>query len=605
MDVRDQIKSRLSITEVAGLYVDLKPAGKNLKALCPFHTEKTPSFFVMPDKNTFTCFGCSKFGDIFTLVQEMENLSFPEAMNFLTEKFNIPVDKTNRQKSIPTDVYTRINEIALKYFKDNFSDSPEGKQAMNYLRQRGINEDTIRLFSLGYAENRWDGLSNHLKRQSCDMTKAVELGLVIRNPQKNSVYDRFRGRIIFPIYSESGALIAFGGRTIFDDPSKYLNSPDTPLYKKSNHLYGFNHAKDMIREKKSVVLVEGYFDMVSLYQNGVKNVVASLGTALTEQQIYLLKRFCDTIYIYYDSDKAGIAAAVRAIEKMFEQNINPYIITAADAKDPDDLIRQKGLKAFLQLLEQSDDGFKFLLTNIAQKYDLKVPERKNQAVERLMVFIDKFSEPIIKDEYTRMAADFFQVDEKNLKLKLKFKDKPTSAALTGEGDAAVRGLDITPAERIFLESIVAMPELIEHLDGVLDSELLSLLAGRNIIRLLLGNYNPRAKQIEDYGKIGTELNAPERVELRNIFNSSERIEKDKKHLEQNIEASVSTFADMLNRQKFKQIDQRIKIAERENNMPEALRLMAEKSKHIKNKFNLNIEMNANKYTGGTVERPQQ
>ncbi|MDQ1355307.1 MAG: primase, partial [Acidobacteriota bacterium] len=263
MDVRDQIKSRLSITEVAGLYVDLKPAGKNLKALCPFHTEKTPSFFVMPDKNTFTCFGCNKFGDIFTLVQEMEHMSFPEAMNFLTEKFNIPVDKTNRQKSIPTDVYTSINEIALKYFKDNLSDSPESKQAVNYLRQRGITDDTIRLFSLGYAENKWDGLSNHLRQQSCDMAKAVELGLVIRNPQKNSVYDRFRGRIIFPIYSESGALIAFGGRTIFDDPSKYLNSPDTPLYKKSNHLYGFNRAKDMIREKKSVILVEGYFDMVS------------------------------------------------------------------------------------------------------------------------------------------------------------------------------------------------------------------------------------------------------------------------------------------------------------------------------------------------------
>lgn len=605
MDVRDQIKSRLSITEVAGLYVDLKPAGKNLKALCPFHTEKTPSFFVMPDKNTFTCFGCHKFGDIFTLVQEMENMSFPEAMNFLTEKFNLPVDKTNRQKSIPTDVYTRINEIALKYFKDNLSDSPEGKQAMNYLRQRGISDDTIRLFSLGYAENRWDGLSNHLRRQSSDMAKAVELGLVIRNPQKNSVYDRFRGRIIFPIYSESGALIAFGGRTIFDDPSKYLNSPDTPLYKKSNHLYGFNRAKDMIREKKSVVLVEGYFDMVSLYQNGVKNTVASLGTALTEQQIYLLKRFCDTIYIYYDSDTAGIAAAVRAIEKMFEQNINPYIISSTDAKDPDDFIRQKGLKAFLQILENANDGFKFLIVNITRKYDLKIPERKSQAVESLMGFIDKFNDPIIKDEYTRMAADFFQVDEKNLKLKLKLKEKSISTTLASENDAAARGLDITPAERIFLESIVAMPELIEHLGEGLGSELLSLLAGRNIIRLLLSHYNPRAKQIEDYGKISMELNAPERVELRNIFNSSEHIEKDKKHLEKNMEASVSTFIEMLNMQKFKQINQRIKIAERENNMPEVLRLMAEKSKHIKNKFNFNIDMNENKYTGGAVERPQR
>lgn len=604
MDVSDQIKNRLSITEVAGLYVDLKPAGKNLKALCPFHTEKTPSFYVMPEKNTFTCFGCHKFGDIFTLVQEMENLNFVGAMDFLIEKFNITVDKKKRQKNSSTDIYTKINEIALKYFKDNLLDGPESKQAMNYLRQRGITGETIRLFSLGYAENRWDGLSNHLKHLSCDMNKAIELGLVIQNPQRNSFYDRFRGRIIFPIFAESGALIAFGGRTIFDDPSKYLNSPDTPLYKKSNHLYGFNRAKEFIREKKSSVLVEGYFDMVSLYQNGVKNAVASLGTALTEQQIYLLKRFSETIYIYYDSDKAGNDATIRGIEKMFEQNINPRIIADASAKDPDELIRQKGLKAFHQLLDQSGDGFKFLLASIAQKYDLKIPEKKSQAVEQLMGFVEKFGEPIIRDEYIRMAADFFQVDEKNLVLKSKLKSTKSANSAGAEffngSERSVKGLDITPAERIFIEAIVAVPELIEQLGGEMGSELLSPLAGRNIIRLLLSHYNSRAKQIEDYGKISMELNESERVELRNIFNSSECIERDKKKLEKNVHASLETFVNMVNIQKFKQLNQKIKIAERENNVQEALRLMMEKSKHIKNKYNINL--NGQKNTGGTFER---
>lgn len=604
MDVIDQIKNRLSITEVAGLYVDLKPAGKNLKALCPFHTEKTPSFYVMPDKNTFTCFGCHKFGDIFTLVQEMENLDFKGAMNFLIEKFNIPVDKKKRQYSTSTDVYTKINDIALKYFKDNLLDGPESKKAMDYLRQRGITGETIRFFSLGYAENRWDGLSNHLRRLSCDMNKAVELGLVIQNPQRNSFYDRFRGRIIFPIFSESGALIAFGGRTIFDDPSKYLNSPDTPLYKKSNHLYGFNRAKEFIRENKSSILVEGYFDMVSLYQNGVKNAVASLGTALTEQQIYLLKRFSETIFIYYDSDKAGNEATIRAIEKMFEQNINPRIIADSSVKDPDELIRQKGLKTFLQILGQSGNGFKFLLANIAQKYDLNIPERKNLAVEQLMSFIEKFSEPIIRDEYIRMASDFFHVDEKNLALKIKLKsaksmNSPT-AEYTNNSKYLVKGLDITPAERIFIEAIVAAPELIEQLGGEMDSRLLSLLAGRNIIRLLLSHYNPQAKQIENFGTISKELNEPERVELRNIFNSSEGIDKDKKKLEKNLLSSLETFVNMLNIQKFKQINQKIKIAERENNMQEALRLMMEKNKHMKSKYNINL--NVQKNTGGTFER---
>ena len=537
-------------------------------------------------------------------MQEMENLDFKGAMNFLIEKFNIPVDKKKRQYSTSTDVYTKINDIALKYFKDNLLDGPESKKAMDYLRQRGITGETIRFFSLGYAENRWDGLSNHLRRLSCDMNKAVELGLVIQNPQRNSFYDRFRGRIIFPIFSESGALIAFGGRTIFDDPSKYLNSPDTPLYKKSNHLYGFNRAKEFIRENKSSILVEGYFDMVSLYQNGVKNAVASLGTALTEQQIYLLKRFSETIFIYYDSDKAGNEATIRAIEKMFEQNINPRIIADSSVKDPDELIRQKGLKTFLQILGQSGNGFKFLLANIAQKYDLNIPERKNLAVEQLMSFIEKFSEPIIRDEYIRMASDFFHVDEKNLALKIKLKsaksmNSPT-AEYTNNSKYLVKGLDITPAERIFIEAIVAAPELIEQLGGEMDSRLLSLLAGRNIIRLLLSHYNPQAKQIENFGTISKELNEPERVELRNIFNSSEGIDKDKKKLEKNLLSSLETFVNMLNIQKFKQINQKIKIAERENNMQEALRLMMEKNKHMKSKYNINL--NVQKNTGGTFER---
>ena len=570
--------------ETAALYVELKPAGKYYKALCPFHTEKTPSFFVNPEKDTFTCYGCNKFGDIFTLVQEIENISFPEAMNFLIEKFNVPVEKISRQRTTDTDVYTNINDIALKYFRDNLYDSPEGKKALQYLDQRGIGQETIQLFSLGYAENKWDGLYNYLKEKSCDINKAEELGLVIRNPRKNSIYDRFRGRIIFPIFSESGVLIAFGGRTIVNDSNKYLNSPDTPLYKKSNHLYGFNQAKQAIRENKYSILVEGYFDVVSLYQNGVKNIVASLGTALTEHQIYLLKRFSSTIYIYYDSDKAGIAAAIRAIEKMFEQNINPNVIANADAKDPDDFIREKGLKAFNQLISHSKDGFQFLINHIAQDYDLKMPEEQSQAIKKIMNFVDKFNEPIIKDGYKRMVADFFRVDEKHVVSK-------TRTDLSGK--KPVKRLVITPAERIFLQSVLAMPALIEKFKGVLIDKVLSALASRNIIRLLIQNYNPHTKELDDYGKILEQLSEPEQVEFMNIFDTRRNIGKEKTALDQEAESSVSKLIDIFNKQEFRRIDQRIKIAERENNIEEVLRLMKEKNKYIKDKYNKN--------TGGTVE----
>ncbi|MCP4216855.1 MAG: DNA primase [bacterium] len=361
MEVKEQIKRRVSITEVASLYVDLKPAGKYMKALCPFHTEKTPSFYINPEKDSYSCYGCNKFGDVFSLVQEQENLTFPEAMNFLIDKFHIPVEKKGGRKIAPTEDYTKLMGIAQKYFRDTLFNTPEGKNAQAYLKNRGIDENTLEKFQLGYTLNQWDGLKKHLERNSCNIKKSIELGLLIHNEEKNRVYDRFRGRIMFPIFSESGSLIAFGGRTIFEDQNKYLNSPDTPLYKKSNHLYGFNVSKDSIRKEKSAILVEGYFDMVSLYQHGVQNAAASLGTALTESQVYLLKRFADDIYIYYDSDKAGINAAVRAMEKMFAQNINPRVITSDAAKDPDDFIKENGLQAFYTLLGNSLDGFRFLL----------------------------------------------------------------------------------------------------------------------------------------------------------------------------------------------------------------------------------------------------
>jgi len=590
MDVKDQIKRRVSITDVAALYVDLKPAGKYLKALCPFHTEKTTSFFVMPEKDSYSCYGCNKFGDIFSMVMEMENIGFPEAMNFLIDRFHVQVEKSARGKNTSTDVYTRINEIAAKYFNDNLYDGREGKSALNYLKQRGIGEETIRLFSLGYAENKWDGLYNFFQRNSCDIRKATELGLLIRNPQKNSVYDRFRGRIIFPIFSESGALVAFGGRTIFDDPNKYLNSPDTPLYKKSKHLYGFNVAKKDIREKKSSILVEGYFDMVSLYQNGVKNAVASLGTALTENQIYLLKRFSDVIYIYYDSDKAGVAAAVRGIEKMFEQNINPRIVSSTEAKDPDDLIRQKGLKTFLELLDQSPGGFKFLLDNVARKYDLRVPEQKKQAVDRMMSFVHKFNDPIVRGEYIRMTADFFKIDEKLLKLTNK--DRKND----GAGEPA-KGLNITPAERIFLQSVFTLPELIDEVKELFDEKLLSVLSSRNIIRLLMKNYNPGTRAIDDITRISEQLTDAERVEFRNIFESrgNGKNSIDRTDLEQKVETAVLKFVDLKNKQETRRIDRQIKIAERENNISEVLKLMREKNQYIKNKYSKAAN------TGGAVE----
>ncbi len=593
MDAKEQIKRSVSITEVVSLYVDLKPAGKYLKALCPFHTEKTPSFFVTPDKDSFSCYGCNKFGDIFTFVQEIENLNFPEAMNFLIDKFNIPVERDKTRKGFKKDVYSNINQKAMKYFRDNLLDSPGGKKALDYLAKRGISRDTTELFSLGYAQNQWDGLYGYLRKHSCDIGKAIELGLLIKS-QSHRIYDRFRGRIIFPIFPESDphTPIAFGGRTIFDDPGKYLNSPDTPLYKKSKHLYGFHLSKKSVREKKHAVLVEGYFDVVSLYQYGIENVAASLGTALTENQVYLLKRFSEKVYIFYDGDKAGIDATLRAIEKMFEQNMNPGVIVLnnTNAKDPDDFIKQHGVNAFHQLLENATDGFKFLIRHMTRVYDMKIPERKNDAVLGVMNVVEKISEPIIRNEYTRMVADFFNIDESLLKSRKK------ASAAGNDLQALRKKLGITLAERVFLENILAVPELITEIRELLTNELLSVLTSKNIIRLLLKHYDEEKKEIRDFNKISGELSDPEREEFRDAFDRAAAVKKDRDQVEKEIESCILEFQDISNKREVRRIDQEIKIASRENNIEMVQQLIRKKTNYIKSKYNI-INKNRNLIEG--------
>ncbi|MGD2087408.1 MAG: DNA primase [Candidatus Aminicenantes bacterium] len=583
MDAKEQIKRSVSITEVVSLYVDLKPAGKYLKALCPFHTEKTPSFFVMPDKDTFSCYGCNKFGDIFTFIQEIENLNFPEAMNFLIEKFNIPVERDKTRNLVKKDVYKNINQKAMKYFRDNLLDSPEGKKALEYLVKRGISRDTVELFSLGYAQNQWDGLYGYLRKHSGDIGKAIELGLLIKS-HNHRIYDRFRGRIIFPIFSESDphTPIAFGGRTIFDDPGKYLNSPDTPLYKKSKHLYGFHLSKKSIRETKYAVLVEGYFDVVSLYQQGIENVAASLGTALTENQVYLLKRFSEQVYIFYDSDKAGIDATLRGIEKMFEQNLNPRVIVLpdTDAKDPDDFINQHGVKAFHQLIENASDGFKFLIRHMTRIYDVRIPERKNDAVRGIMNVVEKISEPIIRNEYIRMVADFFGIDESLLK----FSKKGRTARNDLPGPH--KRLGITLAERVFLENILAVPELIGEVRKIKElNKFLPVLVSKNIIRLLLEHYNEEKQEIHDLKKITGELSEEEREIFRDVFEQSRNIKKNRDQVEEEIESCILKFQDIFNDREIRRINQEIKIAARDNNIEMVEKLCRKKTKYRKLEYN--------------------
>ena len=569
MEIKDQIKRSVSITDVVQSYgLDLKPAGKNYKALCPFHTEKTPSFFIKPESDSFACYGCNKFGDVFTFVQNMENLGFVEAMNLIIEKFNIPVEKKKGFNYSREKKYSVINDTALKYFSGNLSGSGEGNKAAEYLANRDISQKTIKDFSLGYALNRWDGLFNFMKSKSLDLDMCIELGLLIKN-SKGEVYDRFRGRIIFPIFSESGNIIGFGGRTISDDKVKYLNSPETPLFIKGKNLYGFNITKQFMREKKSSILVEGYFDVISLYQHGVKNVSASLGTALTPAQIHLLRRVSDEIFIGYDSDDAGIDATIRGIERMFEQNLNPRVFNLKGEKDPDDFIRKYGAEEFEKTARSSEDGLRFIINTLTKKYNTAIPEKKRDAVREVAQYINKFDDPIVKEGYIIIAADFFNVGEKEFDLS---KSAPSRGARSPEP------VELFTSEKILLQSVLKEPSFINMIEPLFNSRLYSVLNIGNLLKKIFSNY--ASHNTLNYDLLQEELSPAENITLRIVFDSIDDVSGENSVLEQNIESSMVSFFRILNEVEISEIGKKIKRAEREGNIEEIRKLI-----NIKNKFN--------------------
>jgi DNA primase len=569
MDSKDQIKEYISIVDVASLYVSLKPAGKYYKALCPFHSEKTPSFFVYPEKNSFSCYGCNRFGDIFTLVQEMENIGFVEAMHFLADKFNIPLEKTSRQ-TVNKDDYLQINELALNFYKENLFAGDEGKAALGYLKKRGLQKQTIEQFALGYAPNAWDSLSNHLSKKKAPQAKALELGLLVKN-EKNRVYDRFRGRIIFPIFSETGAVLAFGGRTMFDDAAKYLNSPDTPIYKKGHHLFGFQLSKNFMKEEKAGILVEGYLDMISLYQAGIRHVAASLGTALTEKQVHLLKRFCAAIYIFYDSDAAGETATIRNIEKMFEQNVNPRIVVIDGAKDPDEYVRSRGAQAMRDVLAKTEDGFRFLLNKAAREFGLRDPLQKRKAVDAVIQAIGKMSDPIIRDDYLQRTAVFFKIAPELLQLEL----QPQKAA-----ENVGQPLRISLMEEKILEALLRVPEVIPEIKEFFNEELLGILAIRNIIKWMFASFE-RCGEIR-FSEVDQRLSAAEKARLNDIFSQKTQAAKQRSEIERDIVISINNFQKKLAASKTKQLNQDIAVAERDDNKTKLNQLMKLKNESLKN-----------------------
>ncbi|MGB4654025.1 MAG: DNA primase [Bacteroidales bacterium] len=407
------------ISEVVSDFVSLKRSGSNLTGLCPFHDEKTPSFFVSPSKGIFKCFGCGKAGNPISFVMEHEKYTYPEALRYLAKKYGIPIEETVEteqqiaERTEKESIYL-VTEFALKFFKKQLWETDEGKSVgLSYFRERGFNDSVIEKFELGYSPNAWDALTKAALENGYSKEVLEKSGL--STSKNDKMFDRFRGRVIFPIYNQSGKVIGFGGRTLSTDKNqaKYLNSPETLIYNKSSTLYGLNIAKHAIVANDMCYLVEGYTDVLSMYQSGIQNVVASSGTSLTTDQIKLIKRYSQNVTVMYDGDAAGIKASFRGIDMILEQGLNVKVLLFPDGEDPDSFAKNKRDEEIKEYIKSNIQDF------IAFKMDLLMTDvNANDPIKKVSLlkeFINSIA--VIPDRLTRLAyvqlvAEKMQIDDR-------------------------------------------------------------------------------------------------------------------------------------------------------------------------------------------------
>lgn len=480
----DDLKDRADLVRIIEPYAPLKKKGANWMACCPFHQEKTPSFSVNPSKGFYKCFGCGKGGNAFTFLMEMEGLNFPEAVKRVAEMMGVPlpepVDDQQYEKSKKrkeerkqlSDQVIELNKIALEFWEQELQGkSKKAKEAREYLAERGISDEIITQFRIGYSPDSWDALLNHLKETGADEKIIEQSGLVSVNEEKERVFDRFRGRIMFPVLDVNGNPVAFGARAMGKDEPKYLNSPETPAYVKGQHLYGLFQSKEAIRQKKFAILVEGYLDLIALYQFGITNVAASLGTAFTPEQSKLLSRFTKRVVINYDGDSAGIKAARRAIEELLPQDFDIKVLVLPEGQDPDDFVRANGTEAYNVARGNARPFLPFVLDNAVKGRAIANPKHKAEAVEEMIPVVAAIKNQIQKRQSFDDAMAFFRIDDDALRRDLWRSVKDGVRSEPGTVQRKVKRVvqaKVTVAEQQLLELLIHDRELQEKVLPILE-----------------------------------------------------------------------------------------------------------------------------------------
>ena len=501
-EILEQIKSQNDIVDVISERVRLKKAGRNFTGLCPFHNEKTPSFSVSQEKQIYKCFGCGEAGNVISFVMKDKNLPFIEAVKYLANRANIPLKLGNGEQSQSNrkkELLYKVNVEAAKFF---FSNLMNNQNAKEYFLNRGIKEETIKKFGLGYANDSWNSLMFYLRKKGINDGLLEEAGLISVNKEKGRKYDRFRNRVMFPVFDYQGKVIGFGGRVLDDSKPKYLNSPETLVFQKGTNLYGLNFALKHNMSERYFVIVEGYMDLISLHQYGITNVVASLGTALTINQARLLKRYADKVVISYDADLAGQMATLRGLEILRTAGFDVRVLSIPQGKDPDEYVRSNGREAFLKLINNAEPLIDYRIKKAEEGIDFKNSQSVILYSKRIMDIISDL-DPIEKDVYIKKASENTGIKEQALYdiLKIKMKDNRENDFRNNKEEDRSK-LYVEPgflkAERTLLKMMLENEEYLQYIEERISENDFILLEHKEIFTVIILGKGENINNIESF-----------------------------------------------------------------------------------------------------------
>lgn len=524
-EILEKIKLQNDIVDVISERVRLRKSGRNFTGLCPFHNEKTPSFSVSQEKQIYKCFGCGEAGNVISFVMKEKNLPFIEAAKYLASRANIPLEMNNGEKSKAAkkkDLLYRINVEAAKFF---FSNLMNNQNAKEYFLNRGIKEETIKKFGLGFANDSWNSLMFYLRKKGINDTLLEEAGLISVNEEKGSKYDRFRNRVMFPVFDYQGRVIGFGGRVLDDAKPKYLNSPETLVFQKGTNLYGLNFALKHNMSERYFVIVEGYMDLISLHQYGITNVVASLGTALTINQARLLKRYADKVIISYDADMAGQMATLRGLEILRTAGFDVRVLNIPQGKDPDEYVRSNGKEAFLKLINSAEPLIDYRMKKAEEGIDFKNSQSLILYAKRIMEIISDLN-PVEKDVYIKKASENTGIKEQTLYdiLKSKMKDNRENNFRNNKEENGSK-LYVEPgflkAERAILKIMLENNEYLQYIEERISENDFILLEHKEIFTIIMLAKGENINNIDSFieSKLNNTKSIGELVKIReeNIF----------------------------------------------------------------------------------------